>query len=74
MLDWLEAMTPAELSRQATHYATLARTAALKATREAFDRLSAECAALAAERAAIERPRRYSPETPFITHRDRLAA
>jgi hypothetical protein len=74
MLEWLEDMTPAELSRQATHYANLARTAALKATREAFDRLSAECAALAAERADAETPRHVSPETPFITHRDRLAA
>ena len=50
MLEWLEAMTPAELSRQAAHYATQARAAALQATREAFDRLAAECAALAAER------------------------
>ena len=74
MLDWLEDMTPPELSRQATHYATLARTAVLQATREAFNRLSAECAALAAERRGAETPRHVSPETPLITHLDRLAA
>jgi hypothetical protein len=54
MLKWLEDMTPAELSKQAADYATLARTAALQGTREAFDRLAVRCAALAAERADAE--------------------
>jgi hypothetical protein len=54
MLEWLENMTPAELSKQAIAYATLARAAALQATHEAFIRLSVECAALAAEREDAE--------------------
>jgi hypothetical protein len=54
MLKWLEDMTPAELSKQAADYATLARTAVLQGTREAFDRLAVRCAALAAERADAE--------------------
>ena len=74
MLEWLEDMTPVELSRQATHYAILARTAALTATREAFDRLSTECTALAAERADADIPGHVNPKTPFIPHQDQLAA
>jgi hypothetical protein len=54
MLKWLEDMTPAELSKQAADYATLARTAVLQGTREVFDRLAVRCAALAAERADAE--------------------
>ena len=52
MLDWLDEMTPAELSKQAADYTTLAKAASLVSTREAFDRLAIKCAALAAERAA----------------------
>jgi hypothetical protein len=55
MLDWLNEMTPAELSKQAANYANLARAAALVSTREAFDRLAIKCAALAAEREAQEK-------------------
>jgi len=50
MLDWLKAMTPAELSKQGATYVTLAAGARLTSTREAFDRLAKKCAALAAEK------------------------
>ena len=50
MLDWLKAMTPAELSKQGATYATLAASATLTSTREAFDRLAKKCAALATEK------------------------
>ena len=54
MLDWLEDLTPTELSKQSADYETLASAASLEATREAFGRLAARCAALAVERVDIE--------------------
>ena len=50
MLDWLESMTPTELEKQAANYTALANVAVGESTREAFSRLAAGCAALAAER------------------------
>lgn len=50
MLDWLETLSPAELSKQAAAYATLAADAALTSTRAAFARLADECENLAVER------------------------
>jgi len=57
MSDWrcLSEKTAAQLSEHAVGYTILAKTAALAATREAFDRLAKRCAAMAAERAAKEK-------------------
>ena len=54
MLEWLEDMTPAELSKQAADYEARAKAAILEATREAFSRLAVQCATLTVERVNIE--------------------
>jgi hypothetical protein len=54
MIEWLNKMNSADLSKQASIYAMRASEAVGMGTRETFDRLATECAALAALRKVEE--------------------